>query len=154
MSVTLATITPVTDANLNDTGQDNFGTDTKFVAVADVKNMDPCTFLDKKNPADPTQTCTETFINYNGGNGDDSDSCSSSSSSSKHKSKCKYKYAAIRKNKIKQKKKKDSKRSGYQFDKIDFSKLPDDVYVKAFYACISIFSLYVLYRFIQRYNKK
>ena len=123
--------------------------------------MDPCTFLDKKNPADPTQTCTETFIKSSGsggggggGNGYDSDSCSSSSSSSKQKSKCKYKYAAIRKNKIKQKKKKDSKRSGYQFDKIDFSKLPDDVYVKAFYACISIFSLYVLYRFIQRYNKK
>ena len=37
---------------------------------------------------------------------------------------------------------------------IDFSKLPDDFYVKVFYACISIFSLYVLYRFIQRYNKK
>lgn len=158
MSVTLATVTPVTDANLNDTGQDNIGTDTKFVAVADVKNMDPCTFPDKRNPADPTQTCTETFINYSGrgGGGDDSDSCSSSSSStsSKQKSKCKYKYAAVPKNKIKQKKKKDSKKSGYRFDQIDFSKLPDDIYVKAFYACISIFSLYVLYRFIQRYNKK
>jgi hypothetical protein len=147
MSVTLATVTPVTDANLNDTGQDNVGTETKFVAVADVKNMDPCTFPDKTNPADPTQKCSETFVN----SGYDSDS-SSSSSSSKQKSKCKYKYATIPKNKkiIKNKKKLEKMSSG----EIDFSKLPDDFYVKVFYACISIFSLYVLYRFIQRYNKK
>ena len=144
MSVHLETVTPATDGNGNDTGQDNNGSDTKFVAVADVKNMDPCTFTfyDKKNPADPTQTCTETFIN----SGYDSDSSSSSSSSSKQTSKCKYKYATIPKNK----KKLEKTGSG----EIDFSKLPDDLYVKAFYACISIFSLYVLYRFIQRYNKK
>jgi hypothetical protein len=146
MSVTLATVTPVTDANLNDTGQDNNGTDTKFVAVADVKNMDPCTFSNKINPADPTQTCSETFIN----SGYDSDS-SSSSSSSKQKSKCKYSYAKIPKNKKIRKNKKSAKLGSGE---IDFSKLPDDLYVKAFYACISIFSLYVLYRFIQRYNKK
>jgi hypothetical protein len=147
MSVTLATVTPVTDANLNDTGQDNVGTETKFVAVADVKNMDPCTFPDKTNPADPTQKCSETFVN----SGYDSDS-SSSSSSSKQTSKCKYKYATIPKNKkIRKNKKKLEKISSGE---IDFSKLPDDLYVKAFYACISVFSLYVLYRFIQRYNKK
>lgn len=150
MSVHLETVTPVTDGNGNDTGQDNNGSDTKFVAVADVKNMDPCTFTfyDKKNPADPSQTCTETFIN----SGYDSDSSSSSSSSSKQTSKCKYKYATIPKNKKIRKNKKmlSNKKSG----EIDFSKLPDDFYVKVFYACISIFSLYVLYRFIQRYNKK
>lgn len=147
MSVTLATVTPVTDANLNDTGQDNNGTETKFVAVADVKNMDPCTFPSKMNPADPTQSCSETFIN----SGYDSDS-SSSSSSSKQKSKCKYKYAKIPKNKKIRKNKKKLEKAGS--GEIDFSKLPDDLYVKAFYACISVFSLYVLYRFIQRYNKK
>jgi hypothetical protein len=150
MSVHLETVTPVTDGNGNDTGQDNKGSDTKFVAVADVKNMDPCTFTfyDKKNPADPTQTCTETFIN----SGYDSDSSSSSSSSSKQTSKCNYKYATISKNKKIRKNKKKLEKTGS--GEIDFSKLPDDLYVKAFYACISIFSLYVLYRFIQRYNKK
>jgi len=150
MSVHLETVTPATDGNGNDTGQDNNGSDTKFVAVADVKNMDPCTFTfyDKKNPADPTQTCTETFIN----SGYDSDSSSSSSSSSKQTSKCKYKYATIPKNKKIKKNKKKLEKTGS--GEIDFSKLPDDLYVKAFYACISIFSLYVLYRFIQRYNKK
>jgi hypothetical protein len=150
MSVHLETVTPVTDGNGNDTGQDNNGSDTKFVAVADVKNMDPCTFTfyDKKNPADPSQTCTETFIN----SGYDSDSSSSSSSSSKQTSKCNYKYATIPKNKKIKKNKKKLEKTGS--GEIDFSKLPDDLYVKAFYACISIFSLYVLYRFIQRYNKK
>ena len=146
MSITLNTVTPVTDANFDDTGRDNNGTETKYVAVADVKNMDPCTFPSKTNPADPTQTCSETFIN----SGYDSDS-SSSSSSSKQKSKCKYSYAKIPKNKKIRKNKKSAKLGSGE---IDFSKLPDDLYVKAFYACISIFSLYVLYRFIQRYNKK
>jgi len=150
MSVAVTTVTPVTDANLNDTGKDNNGTDTKFVAVADVKNMDPCTFPNKTNPADPTQTCTETFVNSSGY---DSDSGSSSSSSSKQKSKCKYKYSSIPKIK---KYRKNKNKSGkiVSSGEIDFSKLPDDLYVKAFYACISIFSLYVLYRFIQKYHKK
>jgi hypothetical protein len=151
MAVNLETVTPVTDGNGNDTGQDNDGTDTKFLAVADVKNMDPCTFLNKTNPADPTQTCTETFVNSSGY---DSDSgSSSSSSSSKQKSKCKYKYSSIPKIK---KYRKNKNKSGKiaSSGEIDFSKLPDDLYVKAFYACISIFSLYVLYRFIQKYHKK
>ena len=154
MSVTLATVTPVTDANLNDTGRDNNGTDTKFVAIADVKNMDPCTFPNKTNPADPTQTCSETFVNSKYDDCDsDSSSSSSSSSSSKQKSKCKYKYSTIPKIK---KYRKNKNKSGKiaSSGEIDFSKLPDDLYVKAFYACISVFSLYVLYRFIQRYNKK
>jgi len=147
MAVTLATVTPVTDANGNDTGQDNNGTDTKFLAVADVKNMDPCTFPNKTNPADPTQTCTETFVN----SGCDYDS--DSSSSSKQKSKCKYKYSTIPKIK-KYRKNKNKMGKIASSGEIDFSKLPDDLYVKAFYACISVFSLYVLYRFIQRYHKK
>ena len=146
MSVTLNTVTPVTDANLNDTGQDNNGTDTKFVAVADVINMDPCSFPSKTNPADPTQKCSETFVNSKY---DDCDS-DSSSSSSKQKSKCKYKYSTIP---IMKKYRKNKNKSGNSVIQ-DFSKLPDDLYVKAFYACISVFSLYVLYRFIQRYNKK
>ena len=112
-----------------------------------MKNMDPCTFPDKKNPADPTQTCTETFINSKY---DDCDSDSSSSSSSKQKSKCKYKYSTIPK--IKKYRKNKNKMGKMMIQ--DFSKLPDDLYVKAFYACISVFSLYVLYRFIQRYHKK
>ena len=145
MSVTLETVTPVTDANLNDTGQDVSGNYTKFLAVADVKNMDPCTFPNKINPADPTQTCTETFINSKY---DDCDS--DSSSSSKQKSKCKYKYSTIPK--IKKYRKNKNKMGNTMIQ--DFSKLPDDLYVKAFYACISVFSLYVLYRFIQRYHKK
>jgi hypothetical protein len=152
MSVTLATVTPVTDANGNDTGQDNDGTDTKYLLVADVKNMDPCIFPDKTNPADPTQVCRETFTNSKY---DDYDSdSSSSSSSSKQKSKCKYKYSKIPK--IKKYRKNKNKSSGKMTSsgEIDFSKLPDDLYVKAFYACISVFSLYVLYRFIQRYHKK
>ena len=145
MSVTLNTVTPVTDANLNDTGQDNDGTDTKYVAVADVINMDPCSFPNKTNPADPTQKCSETFVNSKY---DDYDS--DSSSSSNQKSKCKYKYSTIPKMKKYRKNKNKSGKIMVQ----DFSKLPDDLYVKAFYACISIFSLYVLYRFIQRYHKK
>ena len=146
MSVTLTTVTPVTDGNGNDTGQDNNGTDTKFVAVADLKNMDPCSFSSKTNPADPTQKCSETFVNSKY---DDYDS-DSSSSSSKQKSKCKYKYSTIPKMKKYRKNKNKAGSSVIQ----DFSKLPDDLYVKAFYACISVFSLYVLYRFIQRYHKK
>ena len=147
MSVKLETVTPVTDGNGNDTGQDNDGTDNKFLAVADVKNMDPCTFTfyDKTNPADPTQKCSETFVNSKY---DDYDS--DSSSSSKQKSKCKYKYSTIPKMKKYRKNKNNVGSSVIQ----DFSKLPDDLYVKAFYACISVFSLYVLYRFIQRYHKK
>ena len=148
MLVTLDTVTPVTDGNGNDTGQDNHGTDTKFLAVADVTNMDPCTFRSKMNPADPTQTCSETFVNSKYSY----DSDSSSSSSSKQKSKCKYSYAKIPKNKKIRKNKKKLEKAGS--GEIDFSKLPDDLYVKAFYACIGVFSLYVLYRFIQRYHKK
>ena len=148
MAVKLETVTPVTDGNGNDTGQNNDGIDTKFLAVADVKNMDPCTFPDKKNPADPTQVCSETFINSKY---DDCDS--DSSSSSKQKSKCKYKYSTIPKIK-KYRKNKNKVGKFASSGEIDFSKLPDDLYVKTFYACISVFSLYVLYRFIQRYHKK
>jgi len=149
MAVTLTTVTPVTDGNGNDTGQNNNGTETKFLAVADVTNMDPCTFTSKTNPADPTQVCSETFVNSKY---DDCDS-DSSSSSSKQKSKCKYKYSTIPKIK---KYRKNKNKSGKiaSSGEIDFSKLPDDLYVKAFYACISVFSLYVLYRFIQKYHKK
>ena len=32
----------------------------------------------------------------------------------------------------------------------DFSKLPDDIYVKAFYILMTGFSLYVFYRFMKR----
>jgi hypothetical protein len=148
MSITLNTVTPVTDANFDDTGRDNNGTETKYVAVADVKNMDPCTFPSKTNPADPTQKCSETFVNSKYDS--DSDSSSSSSSSSSSKKKCKYKYSTIPNIKKYRKNKNKVEKATMQ----DFSKLPDDLYVKAFYACISIFSLYVLYRFIQRYNKK
>ena len=150
MSITLNTVTPVTDANFDDTGRDNNGTETKYVAVADVKNMDPCTFPSKTNPADPTQKCSETFVNSKYDSDSDSSSSSSSSSSSKQKCKCKYKYSTIPNIKKYRKNKNKVEKTIMQ----DFSKLPDDLYVKAFYACISIFSLYVLYRFIQRYNKK
>jgi hypothetical protein len=35
----------------------------------------------------------------------------------------------------------------------DLSKLPDDMYVKAFYVFMTAFSLYVFYRFMKRVSK-
>jgi len=159
MSVSLETVTPVTDSNLNDTGKDNRGSQTQFVAVADVKNMDPCTFPDKKNPADPTQVCTETFINKISKYSEldsDSESESSLSPNTRHKSKCKYNksnYSKLPKIK-KNRKNKNNNRNMMTDYMYDFSKLPDDLYVKAFYASISIFFLYVFYRFIRKYHRK
>jgi hypothetical protein len=36
----------------------------------------------------------------------------------------------------------------------DFSKLPDDIYVKAFYILMTGFSLYVFYRFMKRTSNR
>ena len=175
MSVTLQTIVPVADANLNDTGKDNVGTETQYVAVADVKNMDPCIFPDKKNPADPSLTCTETFTSRMDAKNRDSSSSSSdddddqgnmngdgifgnmfSTTYNKKKSGLSnYKrFGCNNNNKRNTKPKRESKTSLKAFNSKsmidDLSKLPDDMYVKAFYVFMTAFSLYVFYRFMKR----
>lgn len=168
MSVTLETIVPVADANLNDTGQDNVGTETQYVAVADVKNMDPCIFPNKQNPADSSLTCTETFTSHRQDNdtsssdNDDDERGNNNGSGSgvfgnvfstthnKKKSGCKlanYKRVDCNKKK-RQLKAKTSLKTFNIMD--DLSKLPDDMYVKAFYVLMTGFSLYVFYRFMKR----
>jgi hypothetical protein len=165
MSVTLETIVPVADADLNDTGKDNIGNQTQFVAVADVRNMDPCIFNDKKNPADPSLTCTETFTarmdaknrdrdssdDETGGNGN---MFSTHSTHNKRNSGCNlsnYKRVGCNNNGNKKNRRNKAKSSLKAFDVMnDFSKLPDDVYVKAFYIFMTGFSLYVFYRFMKR----
>lgn len=170
MSVTLQTIVPVADADLNDTGMDISGNQTQFVAVADVKNMDPCIFNDKKNPADSSLTCTETFTarmdaKNRGGDSSSSDDedygntgvfgniFSTHSTHNKKNNGCKlanYKRVGCskknRRNKIK-----ESMKALNTMD--DFSKLPDDIYVKVFYIFMTVFSLYVFYRFMKRVSK-
>jgi hypothetical protein len=164
MSVTLQTIVPVADADLNDTGKDNVGNETQYVAVADVKNMDPCIFPDKKNPADPSLTCTETFTSRmdassssddedygnTGGNGN---IFSTHSTHNKRKNGCKlsnYKRVDCN-NGNKKNRRNKSKTSMKAFNTMgDFSKLPDDMYVRAFYIFMTAFSLYVFYRFMKR----
>jgi hypothetical protein len=174
MSVTLQTIVPVADANLNDTGKDNVGTETQYVAVADVKNMDPCIFPDKKNPADPSLTCTETFTsrrqddNNSSSSDDDGDyngssgfgSMFSTTTHNKKKNGCKvsnYKRVICNNGNKNRRDKKRRNQSGTSpispsmMD--DLSKLPDDIYVRAFYIFITGFSLYVFYRFMKRISK-
>jgi len=175
MSVTLQTVTPVTDANLNDTGKDNTGTQTQFVAVADVKNMDPCIFPDKKNPADPSLTCTKTFTtrNMNIKNNDESSSDNDSNfnnnncnchyncnchlnnqNHTSYKTKTKLKGYKNFEQKHKYRNKiKNIKNNNFNLAMNDLSKLPDDMYVKAFYILVSVFSLYAFYRFIKRISK-
>lgn len=175
MSVTLQTIVPVADANLNDTGKDNIGNETQFVAVADVKNMDPCIFPNKTNPADPTLTCTETFtvrrtdnknrnrnryIDSSSSEDEDEDYGStgafgnmfSTTTHNKKKNGCKLSnYKKIDSNKRRRNKTRTRERE-FNMKNImnDVSKLPDDVYVKAFYIFMTAFSLYVFYRFTKR----
>ena len=164
MSVTLQTIVPVADADLNDTGMDISGNQTQYVAVADVKNMDPCIFNDKKNPADPSLTCTETFTSRMDAKNRGGDSSSSDdedyitgtfgnifSTHSTHNKKksglSNYKRVGCNKKNRRNK----SKTSMKAFSTMnDFSKLPDDIYVKAFYIFMTGFSLYVFYRFMKR----
>ena len=163
MSVTLQTIVPVADANFNDTGMDISGNQTQFVAVADVKNMDPCIFPDKKNPADPSLTCTETFTSHRQDNdsssSDDDDvngsMFSTTTTHNKRKNVCKlanYKRVNCNKKKCQNKGKPYSMKAFDVMD--DFSKLPDDVYVKAFYIFMTGFSLYVFYRFMKRISNR
>jgi hypothetical protein len=169
MSVTLETIVPVADADLNDTGKDNVGMETQFVAVADVKNMDPCIFPDKKNPADPSLTCTETFTsrmeakNRDSSSSDDEDGVfgnmfSTHSTHNKRNSGynlSNYKRVGCNNNGNKKKRRNKAKASLKTFDVMnDFSKLPDDVYVKAFYIFMTGFSLYVFYRFMKRVSNR
>lgn len=164
MSITLQTVTPVTDANFNDTGKDNVGNQTQFVAVADVKNMDPCIFPDKKNPADPTLTCTETFtsrkinnLSDESGSDDDSNDSSGGHMSNKNKLKNYKKFEQNGKNgkngKNNTNNKKRQNRLKNSNVRNDLSKLPDDMYVKAFYIFMTAFSLYVFYRFMKRVSK-
>ena len=175
MSVSLETIRPALDGDLNDTGQDLRGTEQQFVAVADVKNMDPCIFNDKKNPADPSLTCTETFTSRMDAKNRDRDSSddendggnvggifgnifSTHSTHNKRNSGCNlanYKRVGCNNNGNNNGNKKNrrnkAKSSLKAFDVMnDFSKLPDDVYVKAFYILMTGFSLYVFYRFMKR----
>jgi hypothetical protein len=167
MSVTLQTIVPVADADLNDTGKDNIGNETQYVAVADVKNMDPCIFPDKKNPADPSLTCTETFTsrmdakNRDVSSSDDENQDNSNSSmfgnmfSTTHNKKksglSNYKKVGCNNKKNAKRGSKTSLKAFNSKSMIDdLSKLPDDMYVKAFYVFMTGFSLYVLYRFMKR----
>jgi hypothetical protein len=172
MSVTLETIVPVADANLNDTGKDNVGNQTQFVAVADVKNMDPCIFNDKKNPADPSLTCTETFTSRMDAKNRGGDSSSSDdendgttgtfgnifSTHSTHNKKTNglsnYKRIDCNNNRNKKNRRNRANASSSSMKAFstmdDFSKLPDDMYVKAFYIFMAGFSLYVFYRFMKR----
>jgi hypothetical protein len=167
MSVTLQTIVPVADADLNDTGMDISGNQTQFVAVADVKNMDPCIFNDKKNPADPSLTCTETFTARMDAKNRDRDSSddetgafgnifSTHSTHNKKKSGCNLSnYKRVGCNNINRKRRNKTKVSMKALDVMnDFSKLPDDVYVKAFYILMTGFSLYVFYRFMKRISNR
>ena len=173
MSVTLQTIVPVADAGLNDTGKDNVGTETQYVAVADVKNMDPCIFPDKKNPADPSLTCTETFTTRMDAKNRDRDSSSSDdedyggggngnifsthSTHNKRKSGCKLaNYKRVDCNNGNRKRRNKTKASTMKaFNTMaDLSKLPDDMYVKAFYILMTGFSLYVFYRFMKRASNR
>ena len=168
MSVTLQTIVPVADADLNDTGKDNIGNQTQFVAVADVKNMDPCIFNDKKNPADPSLTCTETFTSRmdaknrgDSSSSDDEDYGNTGgngnifSTHSTHNKKkngfSNYKRVDCNK-KNRRNKTKASMKALNMMD--DFSKLPDDMYVRAFYIFMTGFSLYVFYRFMKRVSNR
>jgi hypothetical protein len=155
MSVTLETIKPAVDANLNDTGKDNTGSETQFVAVADVKNMDPCIFPNKINTADPSLTCTETFTSRKNNNlSDESGSDDDSNDASCHMS---------NRDKLKNYKKFEQNNTNQRRNKLknlninsimnDLSKLPDDMYVKAFYVFMTTFSLYVFYRFMKRVSK-
>jgi len=158
MSVTLQTIVPVADADLNDTGMDISGNQTQFVAVADVKNMDPCIFSNKKNPADPSLTCTETFttrMDASSSSDDDENDGDGSSTfgnifSTTHNKKTNglSNYKRIHCNKKKRRNKSKASMKSFMMD--DFSKLPDDIYVKAFYIFMTGFSLYVFYRFMKR----
>ena len=158
MSVTLQTVTPVTDANLNDTGKDNTGSQTQFVAVADVKNMDPCIFPNKINPADPSLTCTETFTsrmdakNRDRDSSDDDSNYASGHMSNKNKLK---NYKNFEQNGNNGNKKRRNNRNKLKSSNVrnDLSKLPDDMYVKAFYVLVSAFSIYVFYRFMKRVSK-
>jgi hypothetical protein len=169
MSVTLQTIVPVADSDLNDTGKDNIGTETQYVAVADIKNMDPCIFPDKKNPADSSLTCTETFTsrmdakNRDVSSSDDENQDNGNSSmfgnmfSTTHNKKksglSNYKRFGCNNN-IKRNTKHGGKTTLKAFNSKsmidDLSKLPDDMYVKAFYIFMTVFSLYVFYRFMKR----
>jgi hypothetical protein len=172
MSVTLHTIVPAADADLNDTGMDISGNQTQFVAVADVKNMDPCIFNDKKNPADPSLTCTETFTSRMDAKNRDRDSSSSDdedyitgtfgnifsthSTHNKKNSGCNLSnYKRVGCNNSNRKRRNKTKSSLKAFNVMDdFSKLPDDVYVKAFYILMTGFSLYVFYRFMKRVSNR
>ena len=131
MSITLQTVTPVTDANFNDTGKDNTGSQTQFVAVADVKNMDPCIFNDKKNPADPSLTCTETFMSRKNNNLSDesgSGSDDDSNDASGHMSN-RNKLKNFEKNDKNGKNKRRNNRNKLKSSNVrnDLSKLPDDM---------------------------
>jgi len=153
MSVTLETIKPAVDGNLNDTGQDISGTEKQFVAVADVKNMDPCIFNDKKNPADPSLTCTETFTSRKNNNlSDSSDDDSNDASGHMSKRNKLTNYKKFEQNGKNSKNKRQNKLKNNNVSN-DLSKLPDDMYVKAFYVLVSAFSLYVFYRFMKRVSK-
>jgi hypothetical protein len=47
----------------------NRSTESNFVTLIDIQNMDPCIFLDKKNPITGAQ-CRETFTNFSQNNGE------------------------------------------------------------------------------------
>ena len=55
---------PITMQTINN--QNEKGTQTQFVALADIKYLDPCTFPDKKNPVTNIK-CKESFTNMNEG---------------------------------------------------------------------------------------
>ena len=132
--------------------------------------MDPCIFPNKTNPADSSLTCTETFtsrMDAKNGGGDSSSSdddndddgggggifgnmLSIHSTHNKKNNSGKYKTFQQNCNSRRRRKKKATREFNMKNLMNDVSKLPDDVYVKAFYIFMTAFSLYVFYRFTKR----
>lgn len=105
-TITMQTINPVLDSTYSDTGVDTTGTDTHYVALADINDMDPCLFSSGVNPV-TNSSCVENF-------------------DSEHKKPKKHK-------KMK-----------------DASKLPNDIFVRMFFASIGVFGIYILYKLMKK----
>ena len=94
----------------------NKSTQTHFVTLVDIKNMDPCSFMDKRNPLIPDRVCKETFSNMDYNN----------NTSSKKNNKKIYNLPTI----------------------------PDDAFVKIYFASLGMLGIYVLYNLMIKMKMK
>lgn len=109
----------------------NVSTETQYVTLVDIRNMDPCSFKDKKNPI-TGQKCKETFSNLF----DDIEIQNE------------YQYQSQKEQEEQYQKEKERQEQYNRIMENYNFKIPNDPIIQTFFAAFGIFGIYLFYKIL------